>query len=536
MLDICDLPAKALALHIPAARSDMSATACSSLHNRWQPRQQLYILRIMTQPLPLDASGKPLKWWQGLDRYCWLVLIICALGWLFDTMDQNLFTMVRAPSLSDMLRAQFTRPDGTVDRPELAKAVADKSGLITSIFIVGWATGGFVFGILGDRLGRTRTMMLTILIYALFTGLSGLTTSFWPYAGARFITGMGVGGEFAAGAALVAETFPNRSRPMALGMLQSLSTVGNIMAAVITLLIGDLEIGRWNWFGYSFAGWRIAYFIGAVPALLVLWIRSSVREPEQWKKAKASVESSKQLGSIKELFSNPVLRRHTIIGTLMGTAGVAALWGVAFFSPDMVRRELINGGMDPGRTGKFMSITFIIQQVGAFFGLYLFAMFAERFGRRPAFFLWFALAWAGVLAFFWGLQGAGSAAFTRSLVFAPIMGFCTLGPFAGYAIYFPELFPTRLRATGAGFCYNVARYLAAIAPFALGGFAAGLGDESGPNFALAATIVSCVYILGFIGAYMGPETRGKPLPEDADFSSARAHGLPATPVHTAQPD
>jgi MFS family permease len=467
---------------------------------------------MLNRMLNHGPSDSNLRWYQGLDRYCWTVLIIAALGWLFDTMDQSLFNMVRAPSLSDLFRAQFTDAAGNVNRPALAQEVTSKIGLITAIFMLGWATGGFLFGIVGDRIGRTRTMMFTILIYAIFTGLSGLAQSFWPYAITRFITGMGVGGEFAAGAALVAETFPSRSRPMALGFLQSLSTVGNTMAAVITLIIGDLEIGRWELFGHQFAGWRIAYFIGAVPALLVLWIRSSVKEPEEWKLARANTDPSKQPGRIRELFSNPIIRRNVLVGTLLGTAGVGALWGVAFFSIDMLRKELIGGGMNPKLTGRFMSVMFIVQQAGTFFGLYLFAVFAEKVGRRAAFFLWFALAWASILAFFWALEGSGQTAYSRSLILAPVLGFCTLGPFAGFAIYFPELFPTRLRATGCGFCYNFSRYLAAIAPLALGKLAISLN-----GYAAAATVVSTVYILGFIGAWLGPETKGKPLPADQAF-------------------
>jgi MFS family permease len=190
--------------------------------------------------------------------------------------------------------------------------------------------------------------------------------------------------------------------------------------------------------------------------------------------------------------------------------------------------------MEPGRTGRFMSYTFIVQQVGAFFGIYLFAVMAERVNRKAAFYLWFALAWGAVLAYFWSLQGSGSRAFTFALIFAPIMGFCTLGPFAGYAIYFPELFPTRLRATGCGFCYNVSRYLAAIAPFMLGSLAKQLGTSAGPNYALAATIVSSVYILGFIGAFLGPETKGQGLPEDHMFEH---EPLARPPVATGiQPD
>src|SRR5947209_8582864 len=182
--------------------------------------------------MSLTTSGavehqSDLPWYRGLERYCWIVLIIASLGWLFDAMDQNLYNLVRAPSLSQLLQPQFPI------KAELEKAVAAKGGLITSIFLLGWSTGGFIFGVLGDRLGRTRTMLLTILTYALFTGLTGLTHSWQSYALMRFLTALGVGGEWAAGAALVAETFPARSRPMALGLLQAVSAVGNMMAAMI---------------------------------------------------------------------------------------------------------------------------------------------------------------------------------------------------------------------------------------------------------------------------------------------------------------
>lgn len=439
-----------------------------------------------------DEKTRDLKWYQGLNRYCWIVLAVAALGWLFDTMDQNLYNLVRAPSLTDLLKPHYA------PGAELANAVKEKGGYITSIFLIGWSVGGFIFGILGDRLGRTRTMMITILIYALFTGLSGLVTN-WPmYAVMRFLTALGVGGEWAAGAALIAETFPSRSRPMALGLLQALSAVGNMMAAIITLTIPDLEVN-----------WRWAYFVGAAPALLVLWIRTSVKEPEKWKAAKAEAVLGKELGSIKALFTHSILRRNTIAATLLGTAGVGSLWGIAYFSPDMIREELIRGGINPARIGKLTSIMFLLQQAGAFIGAYLFAVFASRFGRKSAFYVWFAAAWLAILIFFWGIQGSGSAAFTRALVLAPIMGFCTLGPFAGFTIYFPELFPTRLRATGCGFCYNAARILAASAPFMLGSLKSSLGGT-----AQAATVVSFVLVLGFVGAAMGPETRGKPLPDD----------------------
>lgn len=438
-------------------------------------------------------EDKGLRWYQGLDRYCWVVLVIAALGWLFDTMDQNLYNLVRAPSLQDLLAGQYG-----LTGQALNDAVKEKSGIVTAVFLIGWSVGGFFFGILGDRIGRTGTMILTILIYAIFTGLSGapFVQSWELYGFMRFMTAVGVGGEWAAGASLVAEVFPARSRPMALGLLQALSAIGNMMAALITMGLSQFE-------GGIEANWRIAYFIGAIPALLVLWIRRCVREPEAWHHAKSV---GQELGNITELFTDPVLRRNTLAATLMATAGVGALWGVGFFSTDLLRTEL--AGADPKVIGQLVSIMFLLQNLGAFFGIYLFAMFAEKFSRRSAFVFWFALAWASVLAYFWGVAGAGTAAFSRAIILAPIMGFCTLGPFSGYTVYFPELFPTRLRATGCGFCYNSARILAAFAPFALGSLAAALG-----GFAPAATVVTCIYILGFIGAAIGPETKGKPLPE-----------------------
>ncbi len=563
-----------------------------------------------------SPDGQNLRWYQGLDRYCWVVLIIAALGWLFDTMDQNIWNLVRRPSLISLLRDEHPKwkveefavqpadlrnagmvveqigagagvagspppavtflrtrlspetlrlveaqaaagkgaavPDtlkkalaedlnrvvqgppiwepgrfeGLKLRPEtqqlaqdgqgenviranrllledtfaglnkvLDKRVGKVGGDITTIFLLGWSVGGFIFGILGDKIGRTGTMILTILIYAIFTGLSGapFVQSWDTYALMRFLTAVGVGGEWAAGASLVAEVFPARSRPMALGLLQALSAVGNMTAAVITMNLGDLQ-----------ANWRIAYFIGALPALLVLWIRRSVKEPEAWHQAKSV---GQELGNIAELFTHPVIRRHTLAAMLMATAGVGAVWGVGFFSTDFLRQELTGAGMG-AQADRLVSIMFLLQNAGAFFGVYLFAAVSEKLNRKSAFYLWFALAWAAILIFFWGLAGSGAAAFTRAIFLAPILGFCTLGPFSGYTVYFPELFPTRLRATGCGFCYNAARVLAAAAPYALGSLVASLG-----GYAPAASVVSFVIILGFIGTALGPETKGKPLPD-----------------------
>lgn len=476
----------------------------------------------MPTTLDLERDTSKLKWYQGLERYCWVVLVIAALGWLFDTMDQNLMNIVRVPSLNELLYKDTPAAQLSLEQ----KADVKKhGGYITSIFLLGWAAGGFIFGMVGDRLGRTRTMMLTILVYAIFTGGSGLVHSFGWYAFMRFMTALGVGGEWAAGAALVAEVFPSRSRPMALGLLQALSAIGNMLASVITLIIAQVASDA-----QQASSWRWAYFVGAAPALLVIWIQSSVKEPEKWHEAKRQAAMGKELGNITHLFTHPVLRRNTIAAALMATAGVCAVWGVGFFSVDFVREELRAGGLAQKAIDTRVSIMFFCQQVGAFLGIYLFAVFSERFSRKEAFYFWFGLAWASVMIFFWGIVGSGPGAFVRGVILAPILGFGTLGPFSGYTVYFPELFPTRLRATGCGFCYNAARILAAGGPFALGWLSAHFIKSGG--FAAAASVVTCIYFLGILGTLMAPETKGKPLPEDKDFETVMARPV----VATAQPE
>ena len=484
-----------------------------------------------TRPITPD-NPQGLKWYQGLDRYCWIVLIIAALGWMFDTMDQNLMNLVRGPSLRELLHPHPERPELTpVEKQQLDRDVKKYGGIVTSIFLIGWAAGGFIFGILGDRLGRTKTMIITILIYALFTGASGLVKTFNMYALMRFITALGVGGEWAAGAALVAEVFPSRSRPMALGLLQALSAVGNMMAATIWLIISATASEN-----YQSTSWRWAYFVGAVPALLILWIRTAVKEPEKWKQAKERASLEGEMGNMGELFRHPTLRRNTIAAILMATAGVCALWGIGFFSTDFLREELTRAGMTQKAVEVRVSVMFFLQQAGAAVGIYLFAAFSERFNRREAFFFWYPLAWATVMFFFWLIVGTGQGAFWRACILAPIMGFGTLGPFSGFTVYFPELFPTRLRTTGCGLGYNAARILAAAGPHTLGALSAHFAVYAGDGtilrsgFGAAASLVSCIYLVGIIGTLIAPETKGKPLPEDAEFKAVKATEPLARPV------
>src|SRR5438876_4467295 len=225
---------------------------------------------IETPPAAPAVSGTP--WYKTLTRYHWFVLGVAALGWLFDCLDQQLFVLARPAAMKELIREQET--------PELTGLARRQGGdIATSIFIAGWACGGLFFGMLGDRIGRAKTMLITILVYSICTGLSALSIGVVDFAIYRFLTGLGVGGEFAVGVALVAEVMPASARTGALGLLQALSALGNISAAFINLGLGIAEEE-----GLVTSPWRIMFLIGALPALLALVIRAKLKEPEAWQK------------------------------------------------------------------------------------------------------------------------------------------------------------------------------------------------------------------------------------------------------------
>jgi MFS family permease len=452
----------------------------------------------MQTPAPAPVTG---RWWHGLNRYHWFVFIVASLGWLFDCLDQQLFTLSRMPAMKALL------PEGR--DPILW------GGYATSIFLAGWATGGLVFGALGDRIGRAKTMMLTILIYSLCTGLSALSTSFWDFAFYRFITGLGVGGEFAVGVALLAEVMPARSRSGALGALQALSAMGNISAALIGMGMASLEKSGAISLGNS---WRWMFVIGAIPALLALIIRARMKEPEQWQKMKDSGALDRHSKfTYGELFRDPRWRRNAIVGMLLVCSGVIGLWGIGFFTPELIRTVLSKTyaaqGMTKEQIGplvdKWASWGLLTLQIGAFFGMLSASWVAARLGRRRAFALAFTTA---LIATACAFQFYTDASQTFWLI--PIMGFFQLAVFAVYAIYLPELFPTHLRSTGTSFCYNVGRFLAAAGVPLIGMLKTEVFAHHPEPMRPAALVMCSVFLLGLIVLPFAPETKDKPLPED----------------------
>jgi MFS family permease len=449
------------------------------------------------------APGETSPWWRHMNRYHWFVVIVAALGWLFDCLDQQLFNIARAPAMKDLLGAGLN-----------AKAYG---GYATSIFLIGWATGGLIFGIVGDRFGRAKTMMITILIYSLCTGLSALSKGFWDFAFYRFITGLGVGGEFAVGVALIAESVPAVARPHALALLQALSAVGNLAAALISIYLGHLEGSGVGGKLMGMAAWRWMFVIGALPALLVVFIQRRLKEPEAWVKMKASgLAAGRQIGSYSALFSHPIWRRNTFIGLLLACAGVIGLWGIGFFAIDLQRSVLektfraegLTGSQLSGALMKWSGIASAMIQIGAFAGMLTFGKVAQKMGRRPAFAIAFVLALLSTALVFLKLETRGD------FWMLTVMGFCQLSLFAGYAIYFPELFPTSLRSTGTSFCYNVGRFIAASGPTVLGLLTSQVFKAQAEPMRYAGLVMCSIFILGLLVLPFAPETKGQPLPED----------------------
>jgi len=456
---------------------------------------------------PSESAHRP--WWSHLTGYHWFVFIMASLAWVFDCLDQQIFILARNSAMASLL------PPGL--DANLYGTYA------TSIFIAGWATGGLIFGAVGDRIGRARTLMLTVLMYSIFTGLSALSKGWIDFAVYRFITGLGVGGVVGLAVALIADSVPDQARVGALGAFQALSTIGNISAGLISMWVGNLvaanTIPRAN-------SWKWMFIVGALPAIIWVIVQFRMKEPEKWVKAREEGRrTGVAFGSYASLFGDPRWRHNAIWGMLLCVVGVIGLWGIGFFAPELVgpviERSLREQHLAPeqiaGAKGYWIGLNSIFQNIGAFFGMLFMARLMQSHGRKHAFGVAFIAAFIATIGYFQLFNG-------RTDVFwmTPIMGACQLSLFAGFAIYLPELFPLRLRSTGTSFCYNVGRFLAAAGPIALGNLQHALktgaaSDEARIHaFRMATTYMSVIFLFGFVVLIFLPETKGQPLPEDAE--------------------
>lgn len=408
---------------------------------------------------------------QKLTRYQWGVLAIAWLGWLFDIFDSALFNFAKGPMLAEVLG------------PGVPTAPIE--GKMQMLYLGGWALGGLVFGVLADRWGRTKTLALTILLYSVFTGLTALCVTWQQVAAVRFLTAIGLGGEWAAGAALVAEVFPQGRRALAAGLLQTAAAFGPILAGLANLAIVPSQ-------------WRLLFVLGVAPAALTVVVRLWVREPERWTLARSAQERAAPL---KQLWGNPRWRRNAIVATLIGAVGIAGAGNASYWHPNLVAE--FSKGLPAALVQDRKSFALFTFHIGTLLGVLLVPILCQALGRRVA----MAAFFVGAPLSFVLVAQAGS--YEALLWLGPIMSFFAIGVSGAFVLYFPELFPTSLRATGAGLAYNVGRVISAPVPWVTGLLMAGVAGGVAAGFAQAALI----YVVGLAVLPFAAETRGQDLPE-----------------------
>lgn len=415
----------------------------------------------------VDYIGKMIS----LTRLQRTILLVCWLGWVFDVMDSALFNFAKVPMMTEMLGPARYKLEG----PQI-------EGQVQTWFLIGWAAGGLLFGLLADRWGRVRTLVVTIVMYCLLTGLTALCRTPEQVMVTRFLTALGIGGEWAAGAALVAESLPNEWRARASSLLQTAAAIGPVLAALANL-------------GLAGVSWRTLFLVGVVPALLCVLIRSRVTEPER----SGMAPSGNAFSMLHELFTTPNLRRNAMVAMLLGVVGVTGAGIIPFWIPNLVREASLSLSEVIVRT-RTSNATMAIH-IGTLLGVFCFPALAERIGRRRAFGLFFVLSpLATALALYGGVD------YARLLVLLPISTFFSIGVSAGFVLYFPELFPSRLRATGSGLGYNVGRIFSAPIPWITGVAIAALGGSVVAGVLIAAS----VYIVGLATLPFAPETKELP--------------------------
>lgn len=381
-----------------------------------------------SSPLPSAGEGREAVHLRDISPQQWKSGIAAWLGWLFDGLDMHLYTLVATPFVAELLVT------GQKDA-----AVGQYASWIQASFLVGWALGGGFFGRIGDRLGRSRTLVLTILTYALFTGLSVFAQTWWHLLIFRFLAALGIGGEWAVGAALLSETWPTRWRPWIAAVLQSAVNCGILLAMVAGLLMKDVP-------------YRYVFLVGVLPALIVVWIRRAVPETEEWQAAKNGAKQSAP--GILDLFRGPV-RRITVLTIVVCSLSLSAHWAFMFWWVQHLRNLPDLAGWSDSDKTALASGGMILLMISSIIGNFIAAAVARIIGYRRT------IVW-GFLVYF------GSIFMTYHTVRSYQSMFCWLtalgissGLFGLFTMYMPPLFPTLLRTTGAGFCYNIGRIAAA---------------------------------------------------------------------------
>src|ERR1051325_6590923 len=421
--------------------------------------------RTSTSPTTATGLSATPRWYHGVTAYQWLILAIASAGWIFDAYEGQIFNLTSSYLLDEIAHG------ATV------KQINAYRDMFLGVFLLGGTAGGLLFGSMADRWGRKPTMALTILMYSLFSGLTYFAHSLTQGGLLRFFVAMGVGGEWAVAASLVAEVFPEQARAQASGIFHATSVFGTWMATLASMAVETR--------------WRNAFLIGIIPALLVAWVMATVKEPESWKKAgeKARSEGAK-MGSLTELLTDSRWARRALLGMLLAAIGLGTFWAVTVAGQKLAEDMLMRHGVtaaDAMIKGQFAYG--IVETLGGGLGLLSFGPFCVWLGRKRAF-AWIMIGATIIVP----ITCYAPQNYAQLLILLPIFGFLTLAIHAGFAVYFPELFPTHLRATGAGFCFNVGRTVAASILF----FSSWLKGPSGMDLRAAISLLGLLFLLGLL--------------------------------------
>ncbi|MEW5980739.1 MAG: MFS transporter [Acidobacteriota bacterium] len=411
-----------------------------------------------------QAGGGMFGWWREGTPEARRALAAGFLGWMLDSFDVMLYALVLAALMRDL----------GMDKPT--------AGLLGSVTLVASAAGGLFFGVVADRLGRTRALIASILIYSAFTAACGFAQTVVQLAVFRVFLGLGMGGEWASGAALVSEWWPAEHRGKALGFMQSAWAVGYGAAALVTAVV----MPAW--------GWRAVFFVGVLPALFTIWVQKRVEEPAIWRERRAATVARR--ASIADVFRGSLLKL-TIAVTLMNACTMFAWWGFNQWIPAYLSLPQAQGGIGLGTAT--MSGFVIVMQVGMWFGYVTFGFISDVLGRKRTYVVY--LLAAAVLLLGYRLTQSSLAL----LLLGPVVAFFATGHFSGFGAVTAEIYPTEIRATAQGFTYNIGRLASAVAPFAVGSLAASGG------FGVAFSIAAAAFVLAAAMWAWIPETRGRAL-------------------------
>jgi len=433
-----------------------------------------------------------------LTRYQWTVFFAAWLGWGFDIFDGLLFNFVAPNAIPTLLGVPIGGAEAT-------KALPYWTGILNSLLLVGWAAGGVIFGPISDRFGRKRVLMLTMLLYALGTASCAFVTDMWQLVLCRIVASLGIGGEWAAGSAMVAEVVPEESRVEAGALLYTSAPFGLFLATFVNSEVAG------GWFAHDPAmSWRYVLLFGLLPAAVAFIVRMFIHEPERWASAAAKAPPAR----VREIFS-PQMRARTVSALIVTFVALITWWTCNAFIQSLVNTlagvEAVTRGLDPAATAalkqSWIKIATLCFNWGGLLGTLLTIPLAKFFGRRTMYAIYFAASAAALLATF----GLDLPSETRLYMYF-FIGLTVFGVFGSFTFYLPELFPTRLRSTGSGFCYNIGRVVTAGGVFAVGAIARSANGD--PAIIMRTLcVIGIVPIVGLVLLHWVIETRGERMPD-----------------------